>query len=88
MELTRAVANICLVERYELLGELVELVKVVGRVRDLIRAESQPSDHLLNGSKVNFLFRLGVRIVESQIASMFSKSSHRFRGWRAYHNPP
>jgi hypothetical protein len=46
-------------------GELVETVKVVGRIGNLPRLEAEPSDRFKNGLKVATFFLFGIGVVVS-----------------------
>lgn len=58
-----AVANVGLLEFYELLGKIIELLEIVGRVGDLVGLEAEPLYHLQDGVEIHLLLGLGVGIV-------------------------
>ena len=60
-------ANICLVPLDQLHGKVIELRKVVARVRDLPRLKAQPAHHLEDTFKVSPFLLLWVGIVVSEI---------------------
>ena len=60
-------ADVSLVSPDQLLRKLVQLVKVVTRVRDLPRLVAKPPHGLQDALKVLRLLRLGVRVVEPQV---------------------
>lgn len=67
--LTVTVANKCLASLDQLHGILVQLFKVITRVRDLPWFETQPPDHFQNRVEIDTLFGFGIRIVETEVTT-------------------
>jgi hypothetical protein len=78
-------AYIRLIPLDKLHSQIIKLIKIVTRVRDFPRLETQPPDDLQYAVKVPFFLRFGVRIVVSQItfpAMMCSISEIDKNGFR------
>lgn len=65
LKLTVAGANVGLVQGNQLLGQLVQLLKVVARVGDLVRLETQPAHHVENSREILLLLLLWVGVIVS-----------------------
>ena len=66
--LLRAVTHIRLIPPNQLHRQIIQLLKVVARVRDLPRLVPQPPDHLEDALEVARLLLLRVRVVVAEVA--------------------
>lgn len=65
---TGAVADVAVAAFDQILGELVELVEIIGSVGDLVGLEAEPFNDVENGSEVLFFLCGGVGVVVTEVA--------------------
>lgn len=68
LDLTGAMTDIGAVPVDELLRKLIQAVKIIARMSNFHRFESQPVDHFLYSYKILLLFSRRIRVIKAQVA--------------------